>query len=354
MCASGPDSAIGDITTGLDISDTAVERRKSFFCLDEQDAVALKALHDLFTHDLQQRFTDAFYAHLQHFDEIGGLLRDEDAVAQLKRSQAIYFHTLTAGDYGSGYVRDRLQVGVVHERLGLEPHWYIGAYCQYLSGLMPEVWKLLGDQPERFIATWQALQKLVLFDISLAMETYVHAACQRIEAEHERSEQARRETHEHAERIRQQEFEIQRLAAMAGLPSTAVTARFIGAKSLHENTPDLFASFAGQYEQLLDAAVEATRYKTGCRPDADMRGFADRLGVLKAGPRDVVEIHSLVLKKKLADSSSLAQLYLDEGRLMAFEILGYLTSFYRNYYLYPRASASGGEVAQAAHGDETQ
>jgi hypothetical protein len=354
MSASEISSTIGGIAADFGIDDADLERRKSFFCLDEQDAIALKALHEPFTRDLQQRFTDAFYTHLQRFDETRELLRDDATVARLKRNQSAYFNRLTAGDYGSDYVQDRLRVGVAHERLGLSPHWYIGAYCQYLSGLLPEVWTLLGDRPERFIAAWQALQKLVLFDISLAMETYIHAACGRIQAEHERSEQARREAHGHAERLQRQAFEIQRLAAMAGLPSTAITARFIGVKSLHENNPDLFETLSGRYEQLLDAAVEDAKYKTEPKPDTDLRGFAERLGILKAGPRDVVEIHSLVLKKKLAESSSLSQFYLEEGRLMAFEILGYLTSFYRNYYLRPRESAGGGEVAHATHGAEMQ
>ena len=196
------DSVISRITSDLGINDADVEQRKSFFGLDEQDATALKALHEPFTRDLQQRFTDAFYVHLQNFDETRELLRDDDRVERLKQSQAAYFNRLTAGDYGIEYVQDRLKVGVAHERIGLSPRWYIGAYSQYLSGLLPEVWSLLGDQPERFISTWQALQKQVLFDISLAMETYLYAACQRVQTEHGLSEQTRMEAQKHAEQIR--------------------------------------------------------------------------------------------------------------------------------------------------------
>ncbi|MGZ4968576.1 MAG: protoglobin domain-containing protein [Methylobacter sp.] len=344
MSISELDSVIREITTDLSIDDADVERRKSFFSLNEQDAFMLQALHEPFTHDLQQRFTDAFYVHLQSFDETRKLLRDDDTVERLKRSQAAYFNKLTEGDYGVEYVKDRLKVGVAHEQMGLSPQLYIGAYCQYLSSLLPEVWNLLSDQPERFIATWQALQKLVLFDISLAMETYVYAACRRIRAEHDLSEQARREAQSHAELLQRQEFEIQHLSAMAGLPSAARTAHLVGVKSLHESNPDIFESLSIRYEQLLDLAVDTVKYKTEHKPDIDLRAFANHLGLLKAGPRDLVEIHSVSLKKKLSDSSSLPQFYLEEGRLMVFEILGYLTSFYRNYYLRPREAAIDGKT----------
>lgn len=338
MNISELDSVIKGITTDLGIDDADVERRKCFFTFCEQDALALKALHEPFTLDLQRRFTDAFYIHLQSFDETHDLLRD-DIVERLKRSQSAYFNKLTEGDYGIGYVQDRLKVGVAHEQMGLSPHLYIGAYCQYLSCLLPEVWNLLSDQPERFIATWQALQKLVLFDISLAMETYLYAACQRIRTEHDLSEQARREAQSQSELIQRQEFEIQHLSTMIGLPSTVITAHLIGVKSLHESNSDVYESLITRYEQLLDLAVDAVKYKTEKKLDIDLRAFANHLGILKAGPRDLVEIHTTVLKKKLVDSSSVSKFYLEEGRLMVFEILGYLTSFYRNYYLRPREAA---------------
>jgi len=96
--------------------------------------------------------------------------------------------------------------------------------------------------------------------------------------------------------------------------------------------------------------VDAIKYKTDKKRDIDLRAFANQLGILKSSPRDLVEIHSVVLKKKLADSSSsLPQFYLEEGRLMVFETLGYLTSFYRNYYLSPRETAIDVKSAHKAN-----
>ena len=114
---------------------------------------------------------DEFYAHLLKFDETRRFIPDTESLERLKRTQAAYFESLTAGDYGPGYVLDRLRVGIVHQRIGLEPKWYIGAYSKYLSGLLPELWRLLHRDPQKFLDTYRALQKVVLLDMGLAIDT---------------------------------------------------------------------------------------------------------------------------------------------------------------------------------------
>jgi hypothetical protein len=66
---------------------------------------------------------------------------------------------------------------------------------------------------------------------------------------------------------------------------------------------------------------------------AKLQAMAEQLGFLNAKPRDLVEIHSLVLKNKTkATRYSKTQVYLDEARLMILECMGYLASYYRDRY----------------------
>ena len=123
---------------------------------------------------------DDFYTHLLTFEETRRFIPDDHALERLKRTQAAYFESLTAGEYGGDYIRDRLRVGLAHERIGLAPKWYIGAYSKYLCGLLPEVWRLHKRNPDRFIATYRALLKIVLLDMGLAIDTYIHADQQTI------------------------------------------------------------------------------------------------------------------------------------------------------------------------------
>jgi len=162
---------------GFDESEIA--RRKAFLEFTTEDAALLRELHTTLQ-SLAPDFVNAFYDHLLAFEETCRLIPDAVTLERLKRTQAAYFDSLTAGDYGPEYITNRLRVGVVHQRIGLEPKWYLGAYNKYLGGLLPELWERLGSDPEAFINTYRALIKVVMLDIGLAIDTYIQADQQRI------------------------------------------------------------------------------------------------------------------------------------------------------------------------------
>ena len=115
---------------------------------------------------------------------------------------------------------------------------------------------------------------------------------------------------------------------------TSVTARLFGAYPLQESVPDVFQELIKTYGNLLDLSLEQRIFKVDYNISGQLRIFADKLGFLKASPRDTIEIYTQVLKEKTQDVPVVkAQAYVDEGRLMILELMGYLASFYRKYYI---------------------
>ncbi|MBI5612682.1 MAG: diguanylate cyclase, partial [Gammaproteobacteria bacterium] len=159
---------------GIDAAEVA--ERQAFLEFTDQDTALLVELHDLIerTND-QDFFVDAFYTHLQAFADTRVLLGDEATLNRLKQTQRQYFHSLTAGAYGLPYAHHRLRVGAAHQRVGLAPKWYLGAYNKYLSLLIPKIDALIPGDPEKARRTALALLKIVLFDMGLAIDTYMHA-----------------------------------------------------------------------------------------------------------------------------------------------------------------------------------
>ncbi|WP_027591123.1 EAL domain-containing protein [Pseudomonas sp. RL] len=129
-----------------------------------QHAEALRGFHD--------DFVDSLYVYLQGFEPLSRLLRDENTLRRLKGSQREYYRSLFAGPYDYRYVHERLRVGMVHERIGLEMKWYLGAYRLYLDRLLAE---LFADSEH--LPLFASLLKAVFFDISMAVDAY--AATQR-------------------------------------------------------------------------------------------------------------------------------------------------------------------------------
>jgi diguanylate cyclase (GGDEF)-like protein len=158
----------------IGIDEIEIAKRQDFLSLDEQDLLLLKSLHAMLeTH--REHLTEVFYAHLLRFPEIRPLLGDTTKLARLKNAQAVYFSQLTQGCYDQSYVENRLHIGVIHQRVGLTPKWYMSAYCKYLNEVMPLVLEHYADEPERGQTAYRALLKVVFFDMSLALDTYFHA-----------------------------------------------------------------------------------------------------------------------------------------------------------------------------------
>ncbi len=171
----------------IDAGDIA--ERKAFLEFSEQDMARLRHLHDV-SGSAGTAFSEAFYGHILSFEPMRRLLPDQQALTGLHQAQSAYFAGLTAGDYGDAYVANRMQVGRVHQQIGLEPKWYIGAYRKYLSGLMPMVWERCDDDIPRFLASYDSLLKIVLFDMGLALDSYFQA-----------ERRMRRETQEYADQV---------------------------------------------------------------------------------------------------------------------------------------------------------
>ena len=163
----------------MEMDSAEIAARKAFLEFTDADAKLLQELHNRLVAE-HHSVSEAFYNHLQRFPEIAPLLGDPVKLEQLKRTQTAYFDQLSEGKYGASYVESRLRIGSVHQRIGLSPKWYVGAYRKYLAELMPIMFRLLEENAEKYFASYNALLKIIFFDMELALDTYFHASHQAI------------------------------------------------------------------------------------------------------------------------------------------------------------------------------
>jgi signal transduction histidine kinase len=114
----------------------------------------------------------AFYRHLLAFDRTRELLRDPEVKRRLLEKQRTYLVSLGDGQYDEDFIAERVAIGETHERIGLEPRWYLGAYALYFSLLAPLVTQAYRTEPDRAERTLSALVMQLLLDAQLAMEAY--------------------------------------------------------------------------------------------------------------------------------------------------------------------------------------
>ena len=153
----------------LKLDERELASRRAFFEITDEDLARLAALRP-FAEKHSVDIVEGLYQLILGHSESRAFFHDEASITRVKRMQLQYFLGLFAGRLDLAYMEDRLRVGAAHERIGLAPKWYIGAYSRYLR-LLHE--RLFADfTPAEASAAFLSIKKLVAFDTALAIDTY--------------------------------------------------------------------------------------------------------------------------------------------------------------------------------------
>ena len=164
-------------------------RRKAFLGITEADAENVRALRDAFA-EHARGFAERFYEHLLADPHTRAYLRDPEQLRKLKGLQAEYFSQLLEGVFDVPYFEGRLRVGVAHQRIGLSPVWYLGAYNQYIQLTFPLFVRAFGDDLEKVLPLLLSLVKVIFLDVGLALDTYFQEATAQLRQRNEELQQA--------------------------------------------------------------------------------------------------------------------------------------------------------------------
>jgi signal transduction histidine kinase len=174
-------------------------QRLSFLNFGDEDHALLADLEPVLEKHAD-RLVAAFYRHLLSFGPTRHLLRDPAVKDRLLVKQREYLLSLARPSFDERFVAERRQIGRLHQQIGLDPRWYLGAYALYQSLLTPVLWDIPGKgDPERGARTAISLQKLLWFDAQLAMEAYIEEGRRSLDFQ----------TRELAEQSRQLEREVE-------------------------------------------------------------------------------------------------------------------------------------------------
>ncbi len=157
----------------LRLTARAIARRKQYFGLTEEDARLLRAMKMDVAEALDE-IIEEFYRHLLLHDELDQIIGDAETLLRLKNHFRSYLLTIFDGQFDEEYVHSRLRVGVVHRRIGVKPHYYVSAMHR-LSTILRR--RVLGGSFDfdDFSNRSTAIEKVLMFDLSLTVDTYIHS-----------------------------------------------------------------------------------------------------------------------------------------------------------------------------------
>lgn len=157
----------------LGITEQEIARRKQFLEFTEQDVQRLLGINDLAKKYAEDIIED-FYSHLLSFEGARPFFRnDPKLIEYVKGKQKEYFLRLTQGNYDAEYVESRLKIGAIHDRINLPMELYLGMYDWYLRAVAGRLFSAFRQEPEKAIAVFLSLTKLVFLDMGLAIDSYI-------------------------------------------------------------------------------------------------------------------------------------------------------------------------------------
>jgi rsbT co-antagonist protein RsbR len=157
----------------LHLDEQELQSRRAFFEITDDELARLKALRPI-AEKHTSAIVESFYELLLNHRESRRFFPDEETIRRVKQAQRDYFLGLFAGRCDLAYVEDRLRVGAAHERIGLSPKWYVGAYRRYMQLMLERLAEELPNVQDLRVAMG-AIQKIVYFDMALAIDTYLAA-----------------------------------------------------------------------------------------------------------------------------------------------------------------------------------
>ncbi len=160
----------------------SIRSRLEFIGIDGSTRDALRELQPLIAGALPE-ILDQFYIHVVKYPQIAKLFPSEAVIRHARNAQIKHWATISAAAFDDAYVQSVTRIGQTHNRLGLEPRWYIAGYSMIVTGLLREIelkiaegWFGRASARERKAVLQNAVTRAAMLDMDLAISVYLEAA----------------------------------------------------------------------------------------------------------------------------------------------------------------------------------
>jgi diguanylate cyclase len=170
----------------MQISDVEIANRMELLGLNK-GALDMLSKYKLLVEDSIDMIVDEFYEKQTDIEEISLLIGDADTLVRLRNAQRKYVIDLFSGSYDSEYVNNRLRIGMVHKRIGVDPKLYLSA-IKTLKELIVNVLKRHIKNSDDLDTVLATLDNLFYFDTTLVFDTYIDCLVGEIESAKRKTE----------------------------------------------------------------------------------------------------------------------------------------------------------------------
>lgn len=158
------------VMANVGITAAEIERRKQYVGLRPDDLSRLAEIRDLITKNVDA-LVDAFFSHLAPLPEAKVLMSYEELTRQARELKRAHVLEMVSGKYDLAYAEQRIRLGLLYGRVGLETKVFVGAF-QHMLSRAGEI--INAAFPEDGFSRYESLQKIAFLDIGLHTDVLIH------------------------------------------------------------------------------------------------------------------------------------------------------------------------------------
>jgi len=153
------------------VLDYDVERRRRFVNLQPIDLEHIAELKEDVLKHLDEH-VEAFFSYLDALPEAGGLFPGSDMRAEAIRLKRDHLTAMVGGEYGKDYVEQRVTLGIVYSRAGLDARMFLGGFHALLRSLGARIMEQ-AEEPMPAFDRLTSLSKVLFFDLAIIVDVLI-------------------------------------------------------------------------------------------------------------------------------------------------------------------------------------
>ncbi|MCJ9428181.1 globin-coupled sensor protein [Kordiimonas marina] len=150
------------------------ENRLAFLAVGEDHIAILPELWEAIEPALPD-ILDSFYEHVMRVPGLAAIIGDTARLPRLKKAQHNHWRSLMCDRFNDSYFQSVKRIGLAHNRIGLEPRWYLAAYSFVLGKICQIMFRKYHNDLERAALANTAITRAIYLDMDMAISVYFEA-----------------------------------------------------------------------------------------------------------------------------------------------------------------------------------
>ena len=238
--------------------------RLKFLGIDDDTRSALKGFAPTLEAALPE-LLERFYAHMAANPATSAMLSGVP-IDHLKGAQSRHWASLFSGAFDEAQLERTVAIGSTHQRIGLEPRWYIGGYALAMTDLINAAVDRYRWQPAKLKSVLRAIVQTISLDMDLAISCYIESGDESRQKElWQLADTLEAEVHTVVSHVAQQGGHVADVTRRTSAAIDRVAGNAVAVASAAEQATASFETVAAAGEELSSSVSEISRQVSDSR-----------------------------------------------------------------------------------------